>query len=148
MLRARATDLQCTRLDESCSGGGGTACCPLAADPHLSLGKYGALGHGDTNKKAVGRPVKALQGMQVHAAACGADWLLIVAAWKPPAGRAGRGGGAGGGRRATVQTAAPAGEQGASQMPGEQVGLLRSVCSAFSQPRLAQPGTPAPHAHG
>lgn len=56
----------------------------------FGAGKSGALGHGDTAKRAVGRQVKALAGHAVNAVACGADWVLVAAGWRPPASKAGR----------------------------------------------------------
>jgi hypothetical protein len=78
-------------------GAGGLASCgvrPSASLPHVLIvngllrrcaGKFGSLGHGDTAKRAVGRQVKALLGRTVHAAACGADWMLVVTGWRSPA---------------------------------------------------------------
>ncbi|PRW60034.1 hypothetical protein C2E21_1569 [Chlorella sorokiniana] len=65
----------------------------------FGAGKAGCLGHGDTAKKAVGRPVKALAGHTVYSAAGGTEWMLVLAGWRPPAGRGGKGGG---GKGATV----------------------------------------------
>lgn len=64
--------------------------CPASSAPGCA-GKSGCLGHGDTAKKAVGRPVKALAGQTVFAAAGGAEWMLVLAGWRPPAGRGGKG---------------------------------------------------------
>lgn len=64
--------------------------CLACALPHRRAGKSGALGHGDTAKRAVGRQVKALAGHAVNAVACGADWVLVAAGWRPPASKAGR----------------------------------------------------------
>lgn len=64
-------------------------CCIVPSSSQA--GKSGALGHGDTAKRAVGRQVKALAGHAVHAMACGADWMLVAAGWRAPAGKAGRG---------------------------------------------------------
>lgn len=82
----------------------------------VTAGKSGALGHGDTAKRTVGRPVKALAGLTVHGAACGSDWMLVVAGWRPPAGKGGRCGGSGDHGKPAVPAAAyappPAGEDG------------------------------------
>ncbi|KAL4426525.1 hypothetical protein ABPG77_008383 [Micractinium sp. CCAP 211/92] len=58
----------------------------------FGAGKSGALGHGNTAKRAVGRQVKALAGYAVHAVACGSDWMLVAAGWRPASGRGGRSG--------------------------------------------------------
>ena len=57
--------------------------------------KSGALGHGDTNKRAVGRQVKSLAPHAVHGVACGADFQLAVAGWRPPTGKGVRSGSGG-----------------------------------------------------
>ena len=80
----------------------------------VRAGKSGALGHGDTSKRAVGRQVKALGGQAVLAVACGADWMLVVAGWKPPAGRASRWNGDGS-RPAAQAVQAPLGNPGSQQ---------------------------------
>lgn len=73
-------------------------------------GKAGALGHGDTSKRAVGRPVKALASVAVRGVACGAEWMLVLASWRPPAGRGGRGSSSGSPRAAAPGAASPPGD--------------------------------------
>ncbi|GAB4821868.1 hypothetical protein N2152v2_008914 [Parachlorella kessleri] len=52
----------------------------------FGAGKAGQLGHGDTNKRAVGRTVKALQHAAVRSVACGADFMVATACWRGPSG--------------------------------------------------------------
>ncbi|KAL4458535.1 hypothetical protein ABPG75_013400 [Micractinium tetrahymenae] len=99
------------QLAASCSGRFGALLDCHGRLFTFGAGKSGALGHGDTAKRAVGRQVKALAGYAVHAVACGADWMLVTAGWRPPAGRAGRGGGS------PKAGAAPLDRQGAGSGP-------------------------------
>ncbi len=77
-------------------------------------GKAGQLGHGDTNKKAVGRTVKALQHAAVRSVACGADFMLAVTCGRggPCGGGSGSGGRGGGGLGASGRAKEPSAQPG------------------------------------
>lgn len=129
-------------LAASCSGGR----CAAVVDSQgrlftIGAGKSGALGHGDTSKRAVGRPVKALTSQWVHAAAFGADFMLVLAGWRPPAGK-GRCSGGGGGRGKAAAALAPETPPAAAAAGEEEAAGLHSPRAAGFRYAVEPPPSP------
>ena len=51
----------------------------------LHTGRSGQLGHGDTNKRLIPRVVKPLLHTFGRTAASGAEFMMAITSWKPPA---------------------------------------------------------------
>eukprot|EP00887_Chlorella_sp_A99_P004506 scaffold34.g4506.t1 len=82
--------------------------------------KCGALAHGDTAKRAVGRHCKGLvQRRSARSVACGADFLLLVTTWRPGGGR---GGGRAGGSLASPRSTAAVADEALPPNPSSSPG--------------------------
>ncbi|GMH37710.1 hypothetical protein BSKO_05583 [Bryopsis sp. KO-2023] len=73
------------RINTICGSAGGRFAAAVDAHGRLYTwgeGKFGQLGHGDTNKRTTGRAVKSLYRADVTSIACGSDFMMGITSWK------------------------------------------------------------------